>query len=145
MNQASPLKQQVHRFYERLWDAQDHVAIPSVLHPDCRFRGSLGQEKVGHAGFADYVEMLHTALGNYRCTILELVEEEKRVFAKMSFSGIHQADFMGRAPTGKRVTWQGAALFSFEGSLVKDLWVLGDLKGLDAEFERNQEASYRDQ
>jgi hypothetical protein len=49
----------------------------------------------------------------------------------MRFSGVHVAPFRGFAPTGKLIQWQGAALFTFRGGAVCDLWVLGDLAGLD--------------
>jgi len=114
-------KQQVIRFYEVLWDAHDLGAMPSVLHENLSFRGSLGQEKRGHDGFAEYVDMLHTALSDYRSDIEALVEEGDRVFAKMVFSGIHVGEFLGYAPTGKRVSWHGCALFTFDGELIADV------------------------
>jgi steroid delta-isomerase-like uncharacterized protein len=131
-------KEQVRKFYEVLWDAHDKAAIPSVLHEDFTFRGSLGQEKRGHSGFAEYVDMVHQALGNYRCVIEELVSEGDKVFAKMTFTGIHQAEFMGYAPTHKRVSWAGGALFTFQGDRIADVWVLGDVKGLEEQLERNK-------
>ena len=131
-------KEQVRKFYEILWDAHDEVAIPTVLHENFTFRGSLGQEKKGHAGFAEYVDMVHKALGEYRCIIEELVAEQNKVFAKMAFTGIHQADFMGYAPTQKRLSWNGCALFTFDGKLIKDVWVLGDLKALEEQLKRNK-------
>ena len=134
-------KMQVRRFYEVLWDAHDRDAIPSVLHKDFSFRGSLGQEKRGHDGFAEYVDMVHKALGEYKCIIEELVSESDKVFAKMMFTGIHQDDFMGFAPTQKRVSWNGCALFTFDGELIKDVWVLGDLKSLEEQLDRNRSLS----
>ena len=83
-------KDQVRKFYETLWGSHDASAIPSVLHEGVTFRGSLGQEKHGHDGFAEYVNMVHKALGDYRCVIEELVEEGDKVFAKMNFAGVHQ-------------------------------------------------------
>lgn len=68
-------KEQVKKFYKVLWDAHDKDQIPSVLHEDFTFRGSLGREKRGHGGFAEYVDMVHQALGEYRCVIEELVSE----------------------------------------------------------------------
>ncbi|MGN8158693.1 ester cyclase [Salinisphaera sp. RV14] len=128
---------QVRRFYEVLWDAHDKSAIPSVLHESFTFRGSLGQEKKGHDGFAQYVDMVHEALGDYRCITQQLVSEDNKVFAKMLFTGIHKGDFMGFSPTGKRVEWHGCALFTFTGHLISDVWVLGDLKNLELQLERN--------
>lgn len=131
-------KQQVTRFYEVLWDAQDRDAIPTLLHEDFTFRGSLGIDKTGHDGFAEYVDMVHAALGDYRCHIEALVEEGDRVFAKMKFTGIHVGEFLGYAPSGKRVSWQGCALFTFDGDLIADVWVLGDLKSLEAQLENHR-------
>ena len=133
-------KDQVRKFYEILWDAHDKNAIPSVLHENFTFRGSLGQEKKGHIGFAEYVDMVHHALGEYKCIIEDLVAEGDKVFAKMLFTGIHRDEFMGYAPTQKRVSWHGCALFTFDGQLVRDVWVLGDLKNLEQQLDRNQNA-----
>jgi steroid delta-isomerase-like uncharacterized protein len=131
-------KNQVKKFYEILWDAHDKDAIPSVLSEDFTFRGSLGQEKLGHSGFSEYVDMVHNSLGDYKCHIEELVEEQNKVFAKMTFTGIHQDEFMGYVPTQKRVTWKGCALFTFNEELMTDVWVLGDLKSLENQLKQNQ-------
>ena len=131
-------KEQVTKFYEVLWDAHDKEAIPSVLHENFTFRGSLGQEKHGHAGFAEYVDMVHKALGEYKCIIEELVAEGDKVFAKMTFTGIHRGEFMGYSPTQKRVSWNGCALFTFDGELINDVWVLGDLKNLEEQLRCNK-------
>jgi predicted ester cyclase len=103
-----------------LWDAHDTAAIPSVLQ-----------------GFAEYVDMVHEALGEYLCTILDLVVETPKAFARMRFSGIHVGEFMGFPPTGKPVSWEGAALFTFSGDLIVDAWVLGDLKALEKQLRVN--------
>ncbi len=131
-------KEQVHKFYEILWDAHDQDAIPAVLKENFTFRGSLGQEKRGHAGFAEYVDMVHKALGEYKCIIEELVAEGNKVFAKMTFTGIHRDEFMGYPPTRNRVSWNGCALFTFDGELIKDVWVLGDLKNLEEQLKCNK-------
>ena len=82
--------------------------------------------------------MVHKALGDYKCIIETLVAEDDKVFARMTFTGIHRNDFMGYAPTQQRVTWNGAALFSFSDGLIADVWVLGDLKTLEMQLIENQ-------
>ncbi|MDH5766528.1 MAG: ester cyclase [Gammaproteobacteria bacterium] len=130
-------KQQVQKFYDVIWNAYDKSAIPSVLHEDVSFRGSLGQEKRGHKGFAEYVDTVHKALGNYRCDIQELICEDNKVFARMIFSGIHQNEFLGYLPTMKKLSWAGCAVFTFNDDRMLDIWVLGDLKGLEAQLQEN--------
>lgn len=129
----------VRRFYEEIWNEGNLDAIPDVCHHRMTFRGSLGDTKRGHQGFADYVTSVRGSLKDYRCDIEEIVTEGKRVFAKMLFSGVHSGEFLGYTPTGKSVEWAGAALFTIESELITDLWVLGDLHGLISRLTGNQQ------
>ena len=129
---------QVRKFYEQIWNQHNHKVIPEVLHGNIRFRGSLGQNQYGHSEFKTYLDMVHEALGEYQCIIDDLVCEPNKVFARMTFTGIHKGEFVGFPPTGKRVTWSGAALFTFAGGKVTDLWVLGDLISLERQLKEGQ-------
>ncbi len=130
----------VEAFYQRIWNTGDLAAASYLLTADFSFRGSLGAELRGQASFTEYVRSVRTALADYRCEILECVAEGDQAFAKMRFSGRHVGLFRGYQPTGKPVYWQGAALFRFEGQAISQLWVLGDLAGLDAVLKANQAA-----
>jgi predicted ester cyclase len=57
----------------------------------------------------------------------------------MRFEGIHRGAFLGFAPTGRRIDWAGAALFTLNSDKIADLWVLGDLYGLRQLLQRNAE------
>jgi steroid delta-isomerase-like uncharacterized protein len=126
----SPIPDLVRRFYHDVWNAHDRSAIAELLTEDFRFRGSLGRESVGLPAFAGYVDSVHESLGDYRCEIEDLVSEGERGFARMSFSGIHRGRLLGHPPTGRRVSWAGAALFHARGGKLESLWVLGDLDSL---------------
>jgi steroid delta-isomerase-like uncharacterized protein len=127
----------IRAFYEEIWNKHDKSKIAELLHADFAFRGSLGHVRQGHAGFAAYVDFVHAALGDYRCEIQEVIAEGHKVCARMLFSGIHRAEFLGYPPTFKRVEWVGAAVFTFEGGKVSDLWVLGDVHGLLQQLASN--------
>jgi steroid delta-isomerase-like uncharacterized protein len=128
----------VSEFYERIWNAGDLSAAEKLLLDDFVFRGSLGSERRGRAKFLDYVRSVRNALSNYRCEILECVAENGNVFAKMRFSGVHTAEFRGYAPTQLPIHWLGAALFRIEKDAIAQLWVLGDLAGLDELLQKNR-------
>lgn len=131
------LRVTVESFYHDIWNRHDKSKIPELLRDDFTFRGSLGQTRVGHEGFASYVDFVHSALANYRCDILDLVADDSKAFARMRFSGIHQGEFFGYQPTSKPLEWLGCALFSFDGEKIGDLWVLGDIHSLLQLLERN--------
>jgi len=122
------------RFYEDIWNRLDFPAIPELLAPGFTFRGSLGEVRVGHGEFGDYVNGGTGALAEYVCSIEALVAQESRVAARMMFSGTHRATFRGLPATGRRVSWAGAGFFTFHDDLISDLWVLGDLHTLDQQL-----------
>jgi len=130
----------VRRFYEEIWNRGNLDAISEICHAEIAFRGSLGDTRHGHEGFADYVSYVRGALGGYRCHIEDTVSEDNRVFAKMSFVGTHEGEFLGYAPTCKTVEWTGAALFTIENERITELWVLGDVHGLVGQLSTNAEA-----
>src|SRR5262245_31424880 len=88
--------------------------------------------------FTDYVRSIRSALSEYRCEISECLAEGDRAFAKVVFSVRHVGVFRGYPPTGKRISWVGAALFRFRGELISSLWALGDVAALDATLRENQ-------
>jgi len=101
------------------------------------FRGSLGDLKSGRDGFLSYLEYVHAALAEFRCDIIDLVTEPPKAFARMRFSGLHRGRLFGYQATGRPVEWAGAALFTFSGSQIRDLWVLGDVYGLTELLKRH--------
>ena len=125
-------------FYERIWHAGDLDAVYDLLTEEFSFRGSLGTEIRGREAFQDYVRSIREALANYHCEILRCVAEEDTAFARMRFSGLHVAPFRGYESTGEPVHWAGAAFFQFRNEAIAEVWVLGDLAGLDALLKENQ-------
>jgi predicted ester cyclase len=126
----SPQKEIVRVFYKELWDHADKSLIPNILHSDFTFRGSLGPTLVGHEQFAGYVDLVTDTFGQYATDILSLIEEGNRVSGKMRFHGFHRRELFGVQPSGRHVWWIGTPIFSFEGTKVRDLFVLGDVHGL---------------
>lgn len=130
----------VTRFYEEVWNRADPAVIPELFHETCSFRGSLGVERRGHEGIADYVREVTGALAGFHCAIEALVVEDERAFARMRFTGRHIGMLLGQPPTGHEVSWAGAALFQCEGERIRSLWVLGDLAGLMPQLQARAEA-----
>jgi predicted ester cyclase len=123
-------KEVVRIFYKKLWDHAATHLVPSLFHADFTFRGSLGPQLVGHQQFIGYVEYVTGAFDRYTSDILALGEEGNQVFGKLRFHGYHRRELFGVAPQGRHVWWYGAPIFTFDGPLVRDLWVLGDIYGL---------------
>ena len=123
-------KEVVRVFYKDMWDHANTSLVPQIFHPDFTFRGSLGPQLVGHEQFIGYVNFVTGALERYTSDILALGEEGNQVFGKVRFHGYHRRELFDIAPSGRHVWWYGTPIFTFDGELVKDLWVLGDIHSL---------------
>jgi len=128
----------VRAFYERIWNDGDLSAIPELLAEKFVFRSSLGSEMLGHKAFEDYVCSVRGSLSNYHCEVLDCVAEGNRAFAKMRFSGVHTDVFRDYQPTSKLVHWLGTALFHIDRGVISEIWVLGDLAGLEQVLQNNK-------
>ena len=123
---ASP-KELVERFYNDVWNRADESVARDILDVDLRFRGSLGSERRGREAFIEYVRSIHRALGNYTCTIEELIANSERAAARIVFKVQHRAPLFGIEATGREIAWAGAAFFRIEEGRIAEIWVLGDV------------------
>ena len=87
---------------------------------------------------------VHAALADYRCDIKDLIATDERAAARMTFTGIHRAEFFGVPATQRRVTWAGAAFFAAADGRIKDIWVLGDLDGVKRQLGAIGTATFDD-
>ena len=122
----------VRRFYDDLWNQFDTALIPVLLTEDVTVRGALGRHAAGHAGFADYLELVRGAFPDF-----EQIIEEVRVdavggsaFVRLRCRGTHRGALFGLPATGRLITYEGAARFETRGGRIADIWILGDLHSL---------------
>jgi predicted ester cyclase len=135
----------VERFYDEVWNRADEAVADEILHPDFRFRASLGLERLGRPGFVDYMRSIHAALENYTCVIDDLIATERRAAARLRFRGIHRGLFFGVAPTRREIAWSGAAFFTTDRSRITELWVLGDVDAVKRQLGATPESSFAEQ
>jgi steroid delta-isomerase-like uncharacterized protein len=138
---ATP-KSLVEQFYHEVWNRADEAVAREILHPDFRFRASLGPERLGPDGFIEYMRSIHAALADYTCRIDDLVTTGNRAAARMSFSGIHRARFFGVEATGRVITWAGGAFFTTDGERITELWVLGDIDSVKQQLGAPQDTGF---
>jgi predicted ester cyclase len=113
-----------------MWNRFDKSVFGEILDPMIHFRGSLGQTKVGFDEFGEYVDYIQAFASDFHNEVLSTITEANMTFARLFYTGTHQGEVFGLAPTGKRFEYSGAAVFTFSDELISDVWVLGDIYGL---------------
>jgi steroid delta-isomerase-like uncharacterized protein len=71
-----------------------------------------------------------SAFPDFHNSIVEITAEDDRVVARTFYRGTHRGEIFGLAPTGKAISYAGAAFFRIRDGQVIEGWVLGDLLGL---------------
>ena len=125
----------IERYYKELWNQWNFALVDQLLNDQISFhglpfRGSLGVEMRGRAAFRDYMRRVQSTFPDFHNRVEELVSENDRVVARLTHTGTHHGEILGMAPTGRRISYAGAAFFRVENSQISQGWVFGDMEGL---------------
>ena len=116
----------IRRFYDELWNQWNLATADEIVAPDVSFRGSLGTSLAGIDAFKAYVEEVRAAFPDWHNQIDELIAEGDKIVARLTWSGTHDGELFGIAPTGRRVNYVGAAIFQVHRGKIQAAWVVGD-------------------
>lgn len=113
-----------------MWNPWNFAKADELLAPDITFRGTLGSELKGRDAFRGYMRQVQAAFPDFHNTILQMTAEDDRVTARTFYRGTHRGEIFGVAPTGKAISYVGAAFFRIAAGQVIEGWALGDLLSL---------------
>ena len=115
----------VRRIFEEVWN-KGNLAVAGELMADVLHYA--GQDFKGPENLKQMVTMTRTAFPDGHTEIEDMVAEGDKVVCRLTFTGTHNGEYMGIAPTGKQVTMTGISISRFEGGKEVEAWVnLDDL------------------
>lgn len=97
-------------------DIMNHTAVPTKQH--------------GIENFKAIMNWLLTAVPDQHWSIKDMISEEDKVVCRMRWSGTHQGEFMGIAPTGKRFSVEHIHIFRITGGKLSEHWAVRDDLGM---------------
>jgi steroid delta-isomerase-like uncharacterized protein len=127
---SSSNKELIRRYYEEMWNPWNFDAADDLLAENISFRGSLGVETKGREAFREYMRKVRHAFPDFHNRIDESIEDGDSIAARLTYRGTHRGEIFGVAPTGRSISYSGAAFFRIADGKVAEGWVLGDLLGL---------------
>jgi steroid delta-isomerase-like uncharacterized protein len=120
----------IHRYYAEIWNSWSTTALEELISPNIVFRGSIGTSLNGIEEFKQYVNKIRTAFPDFRNHIEEIIGENDKVVARLTYTGTHRGELFGVSGTGKQITYQGIAIFQFREGKIVSGFVLGDTESL---------------
>jgi predicted ester cyclase len=128
---ADEQKELVRRFYREAINERDAGACERLLSEDFSHDG----EERGRHGQREAVQYFLDALSDLRNEILLILAEGDLVAAHQRWTGTHDGEFMGAAPSGRPVEFTSTAVLRVRDGLIAEAWDEVDVAGLMAQIE----------
>lgn len=77
-----------------------------------------------------FIAWVHAAFPDLQVEIEEQVAEGDRVAVRVMHRGTHRGDFLGIAPTGRAVAYEGTVIFRIADDRIAERWGIVDLYGI---------------
>jgi len=130
-------KSLIRRYYSELWKAWSAAAIEEFISPNIVFRGSIGTIVNGIGEFKKYVSKIRAAFPDFHNHIEEIIGEDDKVVARLTYTGTHRGELFAFSGTGRKVTYQGIAIFQFREGKIISGYVLGDAESLKRQIAQS--------
>lgn len=108
------LKTFILRQIEDVWNNGHMDAIPDYW--DEKLQGEIRESR----------SMLLEAFPDLQIMAEEMIAENDKVMARLRFRGTHLGSFMGIAPTGNKIEWNGVRIWRVAGNKVIETWAIRD-------------------
>lgn len=122
-------KAMIRHNYEQL-NERNLAALYENFSTDCVFHAAGGREIRGLEGLKQLITRILRAFPDHHETIDDMVAEGDKVVALVRWTGTHQGEYLGIAPTGKQVTYTAITIYRIVGGKVVESWQEGDRVGL---------------
>ncbi|GAC1367608.1 MAG: ester cyclase [Ktedonobacteraceae bacterium] len=88
----------------------------------------------GPEGFRQFFSELHTAFPDVQITLDHAVVDDDNIAFAYTMTGTHKGEFMGHAPTGKRVKVRGLQISKFANGKLVERWGSSDQLGIQQQL-----------
>ena len=80
----------------------------------------------GLESLKQFESMIYNASADWKETIEDIIAEGDKVWIYVNYSGTHTGEFMGVAPTGKKVTAKGVDIYRIVNGKLAEYWNVTD-------------------
>lgn len=122
-------KAAIRRWIDEAINQGNQAVLDELLAPDYVYHGP-GMELRGPEALKQLIVQFRSAFPDLHIAIDDLVAEGEKVVTRCTATGTHKGEFMGIAPTGKRMTLPIIVITRFEAGKAVEDWEVYDGLGL---------------
>lgn len=121
----------IRRWFEEVWNNGRMEAIDEMAAPDIIGHGQAQHDTdIGLKEFRGFAAGIRSAFPDMKVVIDQTVEQGDKVVARWTSTMTHKGDFLGFAPTGKKVTITGTTIQRIANGKIVEGWDNWDQLGL---------------
>jgi predicted ester cyclase len=117
------------RVFEDVQSQGNQMLIKELVTEDYVGHTPLGDIH-GPEGAKQFTSMLHAGFPNFQVTVEAQIAEGDLVATRWISQGLHNGEFQGVPPTGKRMAMSGMTIFRIANGKLVEGWTQPDLLGL---------------
>jgi steroid delta-isomerase-like uncharacterized protein len=112
-----------------IYNSHEVDQFDSLLTEDCTMvRNAI--EAHGRTDVKRVLTKLYRAFPDIEYRIVDRVAEGNKIAIRWQGSGTHRGDYLGLAPTGRQVEYDGITFYELEGDKIARIFVTANLLGL---------------
>ena len=125
-------KQLMRRWFDRVWNQRDALAIEEMVAPDVRIHNFpvTGGVQIGAEGFKQTYQNFCGAFPDLHVSLEEIIAEGDRVAAHFTTTMTHLGDHLGIPSTGKKAILPGSAFCIVKDGKFIETWNFIDMEHL---------------
>ena len=111
-----------------IWNSGNVEEIPNVYAIDCtvHWARGWGPESRGHCQIRDAILHTRRVFPDWHEDVLDIVVTPDKVVTRYCSTGTQRGEYLGIAPTGRKVAFEEISIYRIYQSRVIEQWCLGD-------------------
>jgi steroid delta-isomerase-like uncharacterized protein len=124
-------KEVVRRLYQEAWNERKFEVIDQLISQShALVAPNVSGAATGPAAYKRQIESFVAGFPDLRFVVEEIISENDRVVAAWAWSGTHRGEFLGIAPTNKKVSVAGITIHQIANGKILDSHAAWDSLGL---------------
>ena len=120
----------VRRMEDEIFNKRRLDAVDEFISPEYVLRTAPDGVPSNRDAVRDAMAMYLAGFPDLHVSVDQLLAEDDRVVALLTYSGTHEGELFGMPPTGKRISVRQVAMYRVEDGQVAEEWEVSDQLGL---------------
>lgn len=134
-NKTQENKALIQRLYDEYFDKWNLAVANELIAPNFICHAIPANLPPGPQGFNQFYAWLRAAFADIRFTVNDLFGENDKVAIRWTWHCTHTGEYNGIAPTGKKISVQGIAIYRIDNNQAVERWVQLDIAGMLQEIQ----------